>query len=47
MKFTTDSGLVYIWGMMIVQGKKTIDDVPKVYNLRDAVEEFVKEYEAE
>ena len=43
MTFDSNSGLVIIWGNMVLRGKKTIDQVPKIYNLREAVAAYVEE----
>lgn len=40
--FTEKSGLVRIWGRKVYAGECTIEDVPKISNLREAVESYVK-----
>ncbi len=42
MTFTTKSGLAIIWAEHVRKGKKTIDEVPKIYNLPDVVKELVE-----
>jgi len=42
--FTEDSGLVKVWVRLIEQGKKTLDQVPKIYNLREVVEEVLNSH---
>lgn len=44
MTFDSNSGLVIIWGNFVLRGKKTIDQVPKIYNLREAVAVYVEEH---
>lgn len=44
MTFTEDSGLVKVWVRLIEQGKKTLDQVPKIYNLREVVEEVLNSH---
>lgn len=43
MTFDSNSGLVIIWGNKVLTGQKTIDQVPKIYNLREAVAAYVEE----
>lgn len=42
--FTKDSGLVKMWARYIQAGKKTIDDVPDISNLREVVEEVLNSH---
>ena len=42
--FTKDSGLVKTWARYIQAGKKTIDDVPDISNLREVVEEVLNSH---
>ena len=44
MTFTEDSGLVMVWVRLIEQGKKTLDQVSKIYNLREVVEEVLNSH---
>jgi len=45
--FTEDSGLVKVWVRLIEQGKKTLDQVPKIYNLREVVEEVLNSHKTD
>lgn len=45
--FTQNSGLVRIWGRRVLAGTCTLEDVPKLSNLQEAVEEFVEAHKAE
>lgn len=47
MTFTEDSGLVKVWVRLIEQGKRTFDQVPKIYNLREAVEEVLNSHKTD
>lgn len=46
MTFTEKSGLVQTWVKYIRLGKKTIDDVPDIYNLREVVISIIESDEA-
>lgn len=39
--FTQNSGLVRIWGRRVIAGTCTLEDVPKLSNLQEAVKEYV------
>ena len=39
--FTQNSGLVRIWGRRVIAGTCTLEDVPKLSNLQEAVEDYV------
>lgn len=39
--FTQNSGLVRIWGRRVIAGTCTLEDVPKLSNLHEAVKEYV------
>ena len=39
--FTQNSGLVRIWGRRVIAGTCTLEDVPKLSNLPEAVKEYV------
>ena len=41
MTFTKDSGLVKIWIRAIIDGKKLLDDVPDIKNLREIIEQEI------
>ncbi|MCY9758986.1 hypothetical protein M5X06_28180 [Paenibacillus alvei] len=41
MNFTKDSGLVKIWVGLVMVGVYKMEQVPKLYNLRDAVNEVI------
>lgn len=43
MVFTKDSYIVRVWVNLINEGKKTLTDVPKLFNLQDAVKEALNE----
>lgn len=45
-KFTKDSGCVKVWARLITDGKYTIDQCPALYNLKECVEELLKEEKA-
>ena len=45
--FTKDSGLVKMWARYIQAGKKTIDDVPDISNLKEMVQERLSDETAE
>ena len=42
-KFTEESRIVDAWVTLILVGEKTIDDVPKLWNLREVVIEVLNE----
>ncbi len=39
--FTQNSGLVRIWGRRVIAGDCTLEDVPKLSNLQEAVKDYV------
>lgn len=41
MVLTRNSGLVKIWARKVRSGEKTLEEVPKLYNLHEAVKEYV------
>ena len=41
MTFTKDSALVKTWVSLILSGVFTVEQVPKLFNLRDVVSEIV------
>ena len=43
MKFTQNSGLVKVWVGLVMNSDNgyTLDDVPKLYNLREVVEQII------
>ncbi|EJW14275.1 hypothetical protein M5X00_17575 [Paenibacillus alvei] len=41
MNFTKDSGLVKVWVGLVMVGVYKMEQVPKLYNLRDAVNEVI------
>lgn len=43
MVFTKDSAMVKVWVGLVLAGTYTIDQVPRLSNLRDVVAEVVKE----
>jgi len=43
MTFTKNSAIVKSYVFLIDRGLRTIDDVPKVFNLYDIVEEIINE----
>ena len=43
MTFTSKSGLVRIWGRRVLSGENKLEDVPKLFNLQEAVEAYVEE----
>lgn len=45
--FTKDSGLVKMWARYIQAGKKTIDDVPDISNLKEMVQARLSDETAE
>lgn len=46
MVLTRNSGLVKIWAQKVRSGEKTLEEVPKLYNLRDVVTEITEEENA-
>lgn len=43
MTFTSKSGLVRIWGRRVLSGQNKLEDVPKLYNLPNAVKTYIEE----
>lgn len=43
LKLDKNSALVRVWVNLIIQGEKRIEDCPAFFNLRNAVEEVLKE----
>lgn len=43
LKLDKNSALVRVWVNLILQGEKRIEDCPTFFNLRNAVEEVLKE----
>jgi len=41
MNFTKDSGLVKVWVGLVMVGTYKLEAVPKLYNLREAVNEVI------
>ncbi|MCY9736990.1 hypothetical protein M5X00_31785 [Paenibacillus alvei] len=41
MNFTKDSGLVKVWIGLVMVGVYKIEQVPKLYNLREVVNEVI------
>ncbi|EJW16270.1 hypothetical protein M5X00_22870 [Paenibacillus alvei] len=41
MNFTKDSGLVKVWVGLVMVGTYKLEQVPKLFNLKDAVSEVV------
>lgn len=41
MKYTKDNGLVKIWVSLVMSGAYTVDQVPKLFNLKEVVTEVV------
>ncbi|MCD8369562.1 MAG: hypothetical protein LUC94_04370 [Clostridiales bacterium] len=41
MTFSKDSALVKTWVSLVVSGVFTVDQVPKLFNLRDVVSDIV------
>lgn len=41
MNFTKESGLVKVWVSLVMTGSYTVDQVPKLYNLKPIVSEVV------
>lgn len=41
MTFTKDSALVKTWVSLVLSGVFTVEQVPKLFNLRDVVSEIV------
>jgi hypothetical protein len=39
--FNEDSGLVKVWVRLIIEGKRTIEEVPNLSNLKTIVENLV------
>lgn len=42
MVLTENSGLVKIWCQRVRDGKATLDDVPKLYNLKEVVTAIIE-----
>lgn len=45
MNFTKDSGLVKVWGSLVIEGTYKLEEVPALYNLKEVVTEVIKEME--
>jgi hypothetical protein len=45
LKLDKNSALVRVWVNLILQGEKRIEDCPTFFNLRNSVEEVLKEEE--
>lgn len=43
MSLSKDSGLVKVWVNLVKSGRYTLNQVPKIYNLRSVVNEIVNE----
>lgn len=43
MTFTKNSGLVKVWVSLILNGIYKLDDVPRLFNLKEIVEEVINE----
>lgn len=43
MVFTKDSALVKIWVSLVLAGTYTLDEVPKLFNLKEVVAEVINE----
>lgn len=41
MTYTKDSGLVKVWVGLVLAGAYTVDQVPKLFNLKEVVTEVV------
>ncbi|MCY9764752.1 hypothetical protein M5X06_31395 [Paenibacillus alvei] len=41
MNFTKDSGLVKVWVSLVMVGTYKLEQVPKLFNLKDAVNEVI------
>jgi len=41
MNFTKDSGLVKVWVGLVMVGVYKMEQVPKLFNLKDAVNEVI------
>lgn len=41
MTYTKDSGLVKVWVGLVMTGAYTVDQVPKLFNLKEVVTEVV------
>lgn len=41
MTFTKNSGLVKVWLSLVLGGAYTVEQVPRLFNLRDVVSEIV------
>ncbi|WP_179231932.1 hypothetical protein [Paenibacillus sp. SSG-1] len=41
MTYTKDSGLVKVWVSLVMMGAYTVDQVPKLFNLKEVVTEVV------
>ncbi len=42
MKFTKDSGLVRVWVNLIKNDYRKLDEVPKLFNLKEVVTEIIE-----
>ncbi len=47
MVLTENSGLVKIWCQRVRDNKATLEDVPKLFNLKDVVTEIIERERAE
>lgn len=47
MEFTKDSAVVNAWVMLIKAGKKSLEDVPKLWNLKEVVTNIIEGKEGE
>ena len=45
MVFYEKSGLVNVWVRLIKDGKRTLDEVPDLLNLRDAVQNLLAQWD--
>ena len=43
MIFTKDSGLVKVWVSLVLSGTYTLDEVPKLFNLKEVVTQVINE----
>lgn len=41
MMFTKNSGLVKVWVSLVLGGAYTVDEVPRLFNLRTVVSEII------
>lgn len=41
MTYTKESGLVKVWVSLVMSGAYTVDQVPKLFNLKEVVTEVV------